>query len=212
MSIYSVDAGFFPTPIDVCFSGKDFYKVLKKYGVPEHSYPQEMPLQIGIAETYAFSKDGEAFVVVIFNVQSFASDVSSMAGIVAHETIHVVERIFEHIGEDEIVGEETRAYLVQHLVEQIYQACVMEIHKYAKRKSNRKTLDQVGEGKEGVVPEVGQPQHDGGARSDSLVQRSDQVGRAKRPARKAISTTDIFSWTAGNNRNKGPRLGKRGRG
>jgi len=212
MSIYSVDAGFFPTPIDVCFSGKDFYKVLKKYGVPEQSYPQEVPLQIGIAETYSYSKNGEAFVVVIFNVESFANDVSSMAGIVAHETIHVVERIFEHIGEDDIVGEETRAYLVQHLVEQIFQACVMEIHKYAKRKSNRKTPDQVGEGKEGAVPEVGQPQHDGGAGSDSLVQRSDQVGGAERPPWETISKTSVFYRPTGGNRNKGPRSGKRGRG
>lgn len=212
MSIYNIDAGFFPTPIDVCFSSKDFFKILKKYGVPDYMNPEIAPLQHGMAETYAFSNQGASFVIVIFGVEYIAHDVSEMAGIVAHETIHVVERIFEHIGEDEGVGEETRAYLMQHLVEQIYQACVTEIHKYAKRKSNRKTSDQVGEGKEGVVSEVGESKHDGGTGSDSLVQRSDPLSGNKRSARKAISTTDVFSWSIGGDRHKGPRIGKRRRG
>jgi len=211
MSIYNIDAGFFPTPVEVCFSSKDFFKILKKYGVPEYVNPEIAPLQHGMAETYAFSNQGASFVIVIFGVEYIAHDVSEMAGIVAHETIHVVERIFEHIGEDEGVGEETRAYLMQHLVEQIYQACVMEIHKYAKRKSNRKTSGQVGEGKEGTVPEVGEPEHDGGTGSDSPVQRPDKISGTKRPTRKAISTTDVFSWSVGGDRHKGPRIGKRGR-
>ena len=42
MTTYNVDAGFFPTPIEVCFSNKDFFKVLKKYGLPESLNP-EMP-------------------------------------------------------------------------------------------------------------------------------------------------------------------------
>lgn len=212
MSAYTIDAGFFPTPIEVCFSNRDFFKALKKYGLPEDLNPEMKPLDKGVAETHAFGRYGEAFVVVLFNVESFAHDVSSMAGIVAHETVHVVERIFDHVGEDDVVGEETRAYLVQHLVEQIFQACVMEIHAYAKRKSTRKTSNQISEGKEGAMLEVGQPQHDGGTGQDSLMQRTNSFGRTKRPPRKAIGTTDIFHWSDGNHRNKGPRSGKRGRG
>lgn len=212
MSAYTIDAGFFPTPIEVCFSNRDFFKTLKKYGLPEDLNPEMKPLDKGVAETHAFGRYGEAFVVVLFNVESFAHDVSSMAGIVAHETVHVVERIFDHVGEDDVVGEETRAYLVQHLVEQIFQACIMELHAYAKRKSNRKTPSQVGEGKEGSVSEVGEPQHDGGAGQDNPVQQSDQVGGAERLPRKAISKTSIFYRSTGGNRNKGPRSIKRGRG
>jgi hypothetical protein len=212
MSAYTIDAGFFPTPIEVCFSNKDFFKALKKYGLPEDLNPEMKPLDKGVAETHAFGRYGEAFVVVLFNVESFAHDVSSMAGIVAHETVHVVERIFDHVGEDDVVGEETRAYLVQHLVEQIFQACVMEIHAYAKRKSNRKTSGQVGEGKAGDVPEVGEPQHDGSTGSNSAMRWSDKTRGIKRPTGKAISTTDVFYWSAGKDRNTSLRSNKRGRG
>lgn len=211
MTTYNVDAGFFPTPIVVCFSNKDFFKVLKKYGLPESLNPEMPPIDKCVAETHAFGRSGEAFVVVLFNIESILHDVSCMAGVVAHETVHVVERIFEHIGEDDVVGEETRAYVVQHIVEQIYRACVMEIDKYAKRKSNRKTSGQVSEGKKGSVSEVGEPEHDGGTGQDSPVQRTDPTSGAKRPTRQAFSKTNIFSSPARNNRGKGPRIGKRGR-
>lgn len=211
MSIYNVDAGFFPTPVEVCFSGKEFFKILKKYGVPDYLHPEIMPLNVGIAETYSFSKGGESFVVAIFSIEAISYDVSSMAGIVAHEAIHVAERILEHVGEEEDVGEETRAYLIQHLVEQIYQACVMEIHRHAKRKSNRKATDQVGETKEGAVPEVGQPQHDGGTGSNSVVQQTHLFSGTKRSPRKSISATDVFHWTAKGDRDRRTRISKRRR-
>lgn len=212
MSIYNVDAGFFPTPVEVCFSSKEFFKILKRYGVPDYLHPEISPLEIGIAETYSFSKNGEAFVIAIFSIEAIAYDISNMAGIVAHEALHVAERIFEHVGEEDDAGEETRAYLMQHLVEQIYQACVMEIHKYAKRKSNRKAVSEASEGKEGAVSEVGKPKHDGGTGQDSPMQRTDPPSGAKRSPRKAISTSDIFSWTVGGDRNKRPRTRQRRRG
>ena len=130
----------------------------------------------------------------------------------AHETVHVVERIFEHIGEDDVVGEETRAYVVQHIVEQIYRACVMEIDKYAKRKSNRKTSSQLSKAKEGSVSEMGEPQYDRGAGQDSPVQRADPISGTKGPTGEAISTTDVLSWTIERNRDRRLRVGKRKRG
>jgi hypothetical protein len=212
MSIYQVDAGFFPTPIEICFSSKEFFKVLKRYGVPEYLYPELMPLDKGIAETYAFSNRGAAqFVLAVFNVEAIANDSAGMVGVVAHESVHIAERVFEHVGEEDDAGEETRAYLLQYLVEQIYMACVSEIDKYAKRKSNRKTSSQLSKAKEGSVSEVGEPQYDGGTGQDSPVQRTDSSSGTKGPTGEAISTTDVLSWTIEGNRDRRPRIGKRGR-
>lgn len=212
MSIYEVNAGFFPTPIEVCFSSKEFFNILKKYGIPDYLFPEIAPLEKGIAETYAFSNKGEAFVVAIFNIEEVAYDMQSMAGIVAHESVHICERIFEHVGEDDGIGEETRAYLMEHLVEQIFQACIKEIHKYAKRKGNRKASGKDGKGKEGDVSEVGEPEHDGGPGQGSPVQLADTFSGVKGPKGKAISATDVFIWPATGDRDKGPRTSKRGRG
>lgn len=172
MSIYSVDVGFFPTTVIACFSLNDFYRALKLHGVPDAIVNMTMPMEKGIAETHAFSNAGNVIVLVLFNLEPIENDLAYMAGVVAHESVHVLDRVLEHVGENvEEFGEETRAYLMQHLVEQMFQGCIMEIHKRAKRKGNRKTSRKVGSGEGGNVPEVGKPEHDGGPGSDSLVQQ-----------------------------------------
>jgi hypothetical protein len=168
MSYYHVDAGFFPTPVKVCFTKKDFHKILKEHNIPIEVAVEAGPLVAGIAETHAFNKFGDAFVVVIFNLELIQDDLACMAGVVAHECSHVIERILEHIGEDVTdFGEETRAYLMQHIVEQIFQGCLMEMHKNAKRKVTGKATVKAGQAEGGTVPEVGVAGGDGGAGQDS---------------------------------------------
>jgi len=168
MSYYHVDAGFFPTPVKVCFTKKDFHKILKEHNIPIEVAVEAGPLIAGIAETHAFNKFGDAFVVVIFNLELIQDDLACMAGVVAHECSHVIERILEHIGEDVTdFGEETRAYLMQHIVEQIFQGCLMEMHKNAKRKVTGKATVKAGQAEGGTVPEVGVAGGDGGAGQDS---------------------------------------------
>jgi hypothetical protein len=178
---FDVDCGFFPVPIKLCFTRKAFYEVLKDHGITTAEDPK--PLDYGVAETHSFNTTKEAVVVVIFNLEMLTHDEPAyLAGIVSHEMSHVIERILEHIGEQkEEFGEETRAYLLQHMVEQVYLACSLQREKDAKRKEVRAKTGKKGEGKGGTVPEVGEPRNDGGAGPSGDISAEDIPSRAEGP-------------------------------
>ena len=79
--------------------------------------------------------------------------------------------MFEHIGEEpDEIGEESRAYLTEHIVKQITQAIQQhKAHLETKNagKRNRKVSNKEGEGKEGSVLQV-DINSDGSARQDNL--------------------------------------------
>lgn len=178
---FDVDCGFFPVPVKLCFTRKAFYEVMKDHGITTADDPK--PLDYGVAETHSFSNTKESVVVVVFNLETLTHDEPQyLAGIVAHEMSHVIERILEHIGEqkDEF-GEETRAYLLQHMVEQVYLACSLQREKDAKRKEARAKTGKKGEGKGGPVSEVGEPRNDGGAGPSGDISAQDSPSRAEGP-------------------------------
>ena len=173
---FHVDVGFFPVPVKMCFTSQAFYKVLKDHGIA--AQPEMAPLELGIAETHSFSTPKEAIVIVVFNLIECVDNAALLASVVAHEATHVVARVLEHIGEDvEDFGEESRAYLTEWLVRQMFTACLVEVAKIARRKENRTKTGKKGQGDGGPVPEVGEPVNDGGAgqASDSQ-QPSDPSG------------------------------------
>jgi hypothetical protein len=166
---YHVDVGFFPVPVKMCFTSKAFYKVLKDHGIT--AQPEMAPLELGIAETHSFSSTKEAIIVVVFNLVECVDNAALLASVVAHESTHVISRILDHIGEDvEDFGEESRAYLTEWLVRQMFTACLAEVGRIAKRKENRTKVGQKGQGEGGPVPEVGKPVDDGGAGQASVLQ------------------------------------------
>ena len=173
---YHVDVGFFPVPVKMCFTSKAFYKVLKDHGIT--AQPEMAPLELGIAETHSFSSTKEAIIVVVFNLVECVDNAALLASVVAHESTHVISRILDHIGEDvEDFGEESRAYLTEWLVRQMFTACLAEVGRIAKRKENRTKVGQKGQGEGGPVPEVGKPVDDGGAGQAGVPQQpSDPSG------------------------------------
>lgn len=187
---FDVDCGFFPVPVKLCFTRKAFYEVLKDHGIPIVEDPK--PLDYGVAETHSFSNTKESVVVVIFNLDTLTHEEPQyLAGIVAHEMSHVIERILEHIGEQkEEFGEETRAYLLQHMVEQVYLACSLQREKDAKRKEARAKTGKKGEGKGGIVSEVGEPRNHGGAGPSGDISAEDIPSGAERPEGEVKRKTD----------------------
>lgn len=186
MRYYDISTGFFPVSVKACFSKRAFHKIVKDHGLPIESGVDAAPLEKGVAETHTFTTPAGSFVVVVYNLTSVKEDIVALAGIVAHETCHVIERVLEYVGEQvEDFGEETRAYLTQYLVEQMYQAAFEEMYRDAKRKGGRKQADKEGQGAGGTVPEVGEPKHDGGSGQGSDIQ-GDLSGGTKRPKRKAV--------------------------
>jgi hypothetical protein len=187
-SYYTVDTGFFPLATKLCFNRRAFEDVLRDYNIVPKDDP--MPFEMGVAETHSFSNLKEAVVVVGVNLDAVGDSAAGLAGVIAHECSHVIERLLEHVGEEvEDFGEETRAYLMQSLVEQIFTACALELKKNAKRKEARTKTGAKGQGDGGPVSEVDKPGDDGGARSSGDTPGAAAPGGDQRPQGQAVAAT-----------------------
>lgn len=188
MSYYEISTGFFPVPIKACFSIKEFNKILKDNGLLNLVKLETQPLERGIAETHYFGTDSGhiTLVIVIFDLEEISNNVVKLAGTVAHESVHVVERVLEYVGENKNeFGEESRAYLLQSIVEQMFDAACKELMRDEERAQRREQAQEKSRGQGGTVLEVDKPKHDGGAGPDSDVQ-GHPSGGTKRPRGKTV--------------------------
>jgi hypothetical protein len=193
-SYYTVDTGFFPLATKLCFNKRSFEDVLRDYNILPKDDPN--PFEMGVAETHSFSNLKESVVIVGVNLDAIGDSAASLAGVIAHECSHVIERLLEHVGEQvEDFGEETRAYLMQSLVEQIFTACALELKKNAKRKAARTKIGAKGQGDGGPVPEVDKPGNDGGAGPAGVLPGSGDPGGAEVLVGGVISTSDLSDLT-----------------
>lgn len=184
---YHVDCGHFPTQIKLCFSNEIFQRVLKDHGITEKA----SALDEGIAETHYLTDGREAVIILAFDLKECVDeDPSYLAGVIAHEATHCVCRIFEHIGESpEEIGEESRAYLTEHIVKQITTGIRMEMEKRA-RKERRSLLDKESQGSEGAKPKVDQ-HGDGGPGPNSVSEQKDLPSRAKDKKRSVVKKAAV---------------------
>lgn len=72
------------------------------------------------ATAHNFVKDGETTVIITMDKPGKRS-VEQVAGLIAHEAVHVAQSLWRDIGE-ESPGREAEAYLVQHIT----QCCLQE--------------------------------------------------------------------------------------
>lgn len=139
---YHIDCGFFPVQIKLCFNNRDYQKILSDYNVDLKANA----LEIGVAETHLIPTQQSGIIVLVFNLAECSEDWSELMGFIVHEASHCVNQVFEVIGEDtDNIGDETRAYLIQHLVKQITKGIILEREKNA-RKRNRKVPKQKSQG------------------------------------------------------------------
>ena len=207
---FHVDVGFFPVPVKMCFTSQAFYKVLKDHGIT--AQPDMVPLELGIAETHSFSTNKEAIVIVVFSLIECVDNAALLASVVAHEATHVVARVLEHIGEEvEDFGEESRAYLTEWLVRQMFTACLVEVAKIAKRKENRTKTGKKDQGEGGPVPEVGKPVNDGGAGQVSVLQGQGDPSGVEGPKGKTKRKAGVYVLDAPQPRRGNTRFGERTR-
>jgi hypothetical protein len=171
---YRIDAGFFKVQIQLCFSDKDFQDILKDHEIDIKANA----LDTGIGETHYISDGRDGIIVLALDMKECDLTPAYLAGVIAHEATHCVNRIFDHIGEEpEDIGEETRAYLTEHIVAQLTQAVIIEKEKNA-RKTNRTVPKQKGEGSGGSELQV-DINNNGGAGSDSDPKPKGKIRRAK---------------------------------
>lgn len=184
---YHIDCGHFPAQIKLCFSNETFQKILADHGITLKA----SALDEGVAETHYLTDGKEGVIVMAFDLKECVDeDPAYLAGVIAHEATHCVCRVFEHIGEPpEEIGEESRAYLTEHIVKQITTGIRMEMDKNA-READRKLSKQKGKGAQGPEPKV--DQHDnGGAGQNSVPKQKDSPGRTKNKNREAVKKATV---------------------
>ena len=151
--------------------------ILKDHGIQVKA----TALDEGIAETHYLTDGKQGIIVLVFDLAE-CDEGAILAGTVAHEATHCVCRVFEHIGEEpDEIGEESRAYLTEHIVKQITQAIQQhKAHLETKNvgKRNRKISKQKSEGKEGSELQV-DINNNGGARQNSNNQPTIVLYRAE---------------------------------
>lgn len=181
---YAVDAGHFKVAIKLCFSNKAFQEILQDHDMNIKA----TALDMGIGETHYIADGREGIIVLAFDLDECDRGPAYLAGIIAHEATHCVCRIFEHIGEEvDEIGEESRAYLTEHIVAQLTQAIINEKDKNA-GKRNRAVPKSKGKGSGG--PELQVDKHgDGGARSNSNPEPKSPVRGVENAQGDVVSTT-----------------------
>jgi hypothetical protein len=148
---YNVDCGFFPAQLKLCFSDAVFQQILKDHKIDT----KEEALELGLAETHVFQQGKRSVIVVVFDLaECLTADPSFMVSTIAHESVHCAYRVLEYAGEEEGEwGEETFAYLTDHIAKQIYVGIQTEATKRA-GKENRAVPKQKGKRVGRVVPKI----------------------------------------------------------
>ena len=205
---YNIDTGLYPTYVKLCFNQKGFYAVLDEFNIPQ-TMLQQAPLQMGsVAETHTFNNAGNMVVILIIDISQREEDAAALAGTVAHECCHIIDSILEHIGEPkEEFGPESRAYLMQHLVDQIFFQCIVECVN-AERKATRAAARKKGKGQGGTVPQVGKSGDDRGAGPVGDLPIKDDPRRDEGPKGKAIPPPRVHDKDAGTARDSRTRTGE----
>lgn len=174
---YHVDCGHFPVSIKLCFSNTDFQRILEDHDIKAKA----TALDEGVAETHYLSDGKVGIVVMVFDLEECEDEEqANLVGIVAHEATHCVCRVFEHIGEEvEDIGEESRAYLTEHVVKQIWKGIEIEKDKRA-RERDREVSKQTR--KRSKRADIQVDKHsDGGAGSYNNIGREDPLGGTQNP-------------------------------
>lgn len=103
----------FPVFVGVCFSESDYLAEMKRMGVAN-----PIDFHSSAASMKSFTLKGKLTLIVCFDpVRHRALHRPQVAALVAHEAVHVSDAIFRHVGEEH-PGDETRAYLVQYIVQE----------------------------------------------------------------------------------------------
>ena len=183
---YHVDCGHFPAQIKLCFDNNEFQKILADHNINAKA----TALDTGVAETHYMTDGREGIIIMVFDLDECDEGPAYLAGVIAHEATHCVCRVFEHIGEEpEDIGEESRAYLTEHIVKQITQAVIVEREKHA-RERDRAVSKQKGKGKQRKELQVDQ-HGDGSAGSDSTTEQPSNIRGTEDGYGSGLGTTKV---------------------
>lgn len=175
MSYFHIDLGMFTTQVKLCFDQVGLDKILD-----DHSIDLKISaFDNGCAETHYLTDGREGIVIVLIDLDACDHDIHYLQGVVAHESMHVVCRVFEHIGEKiSTVGEEVLAYTLEHIVKQISKATSIKLEKRDARETGRSVSKQAGKTTRRTKLQMDK-QRNGSAGSDSPAKRKSVVRGTK---------------------------------
>lgn len=102
--------GPWPTQVGLCTDPADWLRFLKRHGLDP-----AMPMLTGNATTHDIYNEKTYDQMVIIAIGKYKSHRREVvAGLIAHEALHVVE-FMRHLQNGETLGSEAEAYLVQHI-------------------------------------------------------------------------------------------------
>ena len=113
--------------IGICFNEKDFYRELRRLKVPSQNWGSWLSEGALATTHHLTSGKGNRASIVCVPVKPEEEGVS-MATLLVHEAVHVVQEYFEWIGEAQ-VGKETQAYAIQHVSAQLMRAYRDELYR-----------------------------------------------------------------------------------
>lgn len=111
--------GCFPGNHAFTMSPKDYVKTIKKLNFDPGDCPCFRNDSSGAECLYLHNdKIGLNFIVTLSRKATFGKTYMQIAAMLAHEAVHIVDFLLEHIGEKS-PGMETRAYLTQYIVQNL---------------------------------------------------------------------------------------------
>jgi len=174
---FVVKVPIFPANIHVCLDEPAFKQALKDKNVLQKV---EMLEGGAMAETHSIpTADGKTFIALLLDLTS----IDDLDATLVHESVHLVYRVFEYIGE-ETPGEETRAYLTEY----VYKELKRGIDEHGIGKRNRKLLEQKNQAVIGALIQMAE-QRDGSAGPNSVPKPKSAPSRTKDSNRKTEPKT-----------------------
>jgi len=171
-SYYTIDTGFLGAPVKLCFTKEAFQEILTDHNIQT----KETALGLGLAETHYFTQDRNGLIIVVFDLNEMVDDIdfSNIFATITHESVHIVHRIMDYVGEEE-PGEEIQAYLTEHIAKQILKGITTEQDKRA-RTGIRKTAKPTSKAGGGHVTQMDQ-HSERSAGQDSLFKQAGSLHR-----------------------------------
>lgn len=114
--VYWIDRGWQPVHLGFCPNKKAWDAVMEELKIKD---PPPYPIADGCTQYICNETTGDAIILVTLNRDD--KDLLSIIGLVAHEAVHVFDRICEHINEDE-PSEEFKAYSIQMIIMELLEA------------------------------------------------------------------------------------------
>ena len=185
---YEADTGHFNTKKKVCFSEEAYHQALKDSGVTL----KPSCLDAGIAESHYIQQEGSLYAMlgIVFNYEEMKKlSLIDRLGIIYHEVSHTVTHVFEYIGEEETkIGDESRAYLGEHIFKQVVSIYETEDKTRASiRKRNREVSNQTNQAIIGAMLQMAEF-GDGGARPNSDVEQTHSPSRVENTDGSSVAT------------------------